>query len=252
MSETLFPRETKDGSRATVETNMKAMDCPEGQTTLRFGDVVCLNGSRYIVKHVNQSGAYCVPETARRVHVETRFGETKDFVKQERGITISKNIEPDCIVQHLSEEVAQNFFARKGTARGVEQQTSQPNEGETEMRKKGQTKRKPRGGLAADAAADAAANGGHVGSLGDVFGFSATGVMRVLGREGLKASQVAAVMKEKGVKASKNTVSIQVNAGKNGVTAGKKGKPVTYPELTKDQIKELVALAPAEEAKEGK
>ncbi len=76
-----------------------------------------------------------------------------------------------------------------------------------------------------------------LGKCGGLFGFAVTAVLRALGKHGATKAQAVAIMAAKKVEVAEATVQIQVCAGR----AGKRGDPA---KLTKEQLVELLALAP--------
>lgn len=102
-------------------------------------------------------------------------------------------------------------------------------------------KDKPASKPAADKSADKTE--GSRGALGEIFGFSVVSVLRRLGKVGVSVAHAREILKAQKITASDTTVSIQISAGKKGKTSGSKGKPVTYAELTKEQVAKLVKSA---------
>ena len=83
---------------------------------------------------------------------------------------------------------------------------------------------------------------------GGLYGFSATSILRRLGKEGVTTARAKAIMAAQKIPAADSTVYIQVAAGRKG--DGKRGEPA---DITKAQLKELLDSAPEPEpAKRGR
>jgi hypothetical protein len=107
-------------------------------------------------------------------------------------------------------------------------------ESEDSMSKKNKTKK-----VKAEKKSKTARKGG---SLGDIFGFAVTAVIRTLGANGVTIKQMQAILDAKKIKMPPASVSVQLGFGRNG-----SDRPLA--ELSKAQIAELVKLAPADDEK---
>lgn len=111
------------------------------------------------------------------------------------------------------------------------------------MAKKQKKERKARGGLAAAALADKPkrqkkekASTGRKNGLGDIMGHSVCAVVRALGQAGVGIKHAEAILATKGITMPPASLSVQLGFGRSG-----KREPAA---LTKEQLKELRALAP--------
>lgn len=74
------------------------------------------------------------------------------------------------------------------------------------------------------------------GALGEIFGFSATSVLRALGKAGVTCKHARAIMKEKGIKISDKSCDTQVSFGRCNTR--------TPAPITPTQLTELRECAP--------
>jgi hypothetical protein len=139
-----------------------------GLTPLRLGDVIDLDGELCVVDYVNDCRARVRPVLAATVQVKTRFGKEAQFERASRSVNIARNVEREAILERLGEAGLKKLLASR-TARRSESDGGPATESETNERittmaaklraLKGEKKtRKPRGGLAADMAAEGASS----------------------------------------------------------------------------------------------
>lgn len=222
---------------------------------LQEGDILELDGRRYMVDYVNDSRVRCVPLDRVEVEVATLGGESASFSKHGHPVNIATTIESSRLLERTGLRGLKEFLAAKASRRKKTVEAKQLKEESTDdMARKTKdttsTTPKPRGGLAADARrakesakpdkqkapkpekkpADSAK-----GKLGQVMGHSTCSVIRRLGKEGASKLRIIAILAAVGVTASPATVAIQRGWGKSG-----KEKAA---ELTGDQIKELLGHA---------
>lgn len=254
---------------------------PAGMTTLRVGDVLELEGELFVVDYMNDCRARCRPVLGQTVKLKTVLGETAEFESHRASVNIAVHAEPGFVLERLGADglaellATQQSARRRGAVGGVEEtRTSERNERILTMASKLRTLKgekkitKPRGGLAADMASDAAAGAAPAkrtrkpkaeaspesgephskGKLGEIMGFSVVSVIRTLAKAGASSARVRGIMEARGVPVKPATVQIQVSSGRSGKFGG---KPVTYADLTEAQKEELLGLA-SEPAKEDK
>jgi uncharacterized OsmC-like protein len=238
------------------------METRTNQVWLAPGDVLSLSGGAptHVVDFVNDSRARCVPVRAKVKVIHALEGDVT-VVAQGDAVNIATNVSSEFVVERFGSLAKAKDFLLREKARQEAELKQQNQEKEKVMaRKKSaestETKtrtRKPRGGLAAQLAESKESkdrevkdspepNGHRVGSLGGVFGHSATSVMRALGAAGCSNARIGAILEAKGVAAKKSTVTIQGGRGRSG----RGGAPA---ELSKAELKELMDLA-AEPVKE--
>lgn len=246
---------------------------PAGMVTIRAGDVIEIDGELMVCDMVNDCRARFRPVLGQTVRVETRFGKQSEFTVDRGSVNIATHVEPESIVERLGEGGLKEFLAsqtarRRGAVAGGAEETNDKYERLIIMAAKlralkGEKKTtKARGGLAADAANAAAETGTSAkrqrtrkvasaspsasgaepshsrGKLGQLLGFSVVSVIQRLGKEGVNIAHAQAIVKAQGIPAKPATVAQNVRLGKNG-----KGKSVAP--LTEEQLKGLIASAPA-------
>jgi hypothetical protein len=139
---------------------------PAGMVRLEPGDITLIGGEPYMAVTVNDCRAWLEPLTKRHVERTTRFGQHVEFDAAGKGVGTSTTREPGDILERRGRKAAEDFLAararrRKGNIDGLAATT---NERTDEMANKlralkGEKKtRKPRGGLAADMAAEGASS----------------------------------------------------------------------------------------------
>jgi hypothetical protein len=148
-----------------------------------------------------------------------------EIVARNNDVYMARGVRP-------SEEIS---IAREKARRAAEEKNAGENESENDMSKKTKGKKGTK--------ETAVARKG--GSLGDIFGFAVTAVIRTLGKEGVTIKQMQAILDAKKIKMPPASVSVQLGFGRNG-----SNRPNA--ELSKAQIAELVKLAPKDEAKPAK
>lgn len=246
---------------------------------LRPGDIIRNQGELWVVDYVNESRASALPVARITKEFAARRFKRAEGVVEEVTVTVAQKPKAESFscrierteilfhvpgyvrgqkvhVEDLPEAIRPVARAKAGPA-----QTTTTERKEDSMTKRGSrngtAKPRARGGLAAvaaDAKTEKTAKEKSLGSLGGIMGHSATSVVRALGKAGVGAAHARAIVAAQGVKMKDSTVGLQLNAGRNGKTGGKDGKPVTYPDLSKADIEKLIASAadPVAEAKEAK
>jgi hypothetical protein len=221
---------------------------PAGMVTLRPGDVLVVAGAMCIAVTVNDCRAVMEPLERVRREVKPRFGEEGETVNfdapgKQKGISV--HCEPGDVLERRGAKGVEEFLAARKARRGKggEAGLETTNDGQqkendmgSKLRKlKGETKRKARGGLAADGAVETKAP--RKGGLGEIYGYSVASVMRRLGKEGIKGNQAMLILEAQKIKASKPGVQTMLFNGRHGVG----GDPAP---LTAEQVKQLIASAP--------
>jgi hypothetical protein len=219
------------------------------QLRLRPGDVFRNGGRLWIVDRTSECGARARVLVGDQVEVVDRWGDRHTFTGgTDKYIHVSLYSDPGLIAERRGAAGLAEFLSAKASRRRVSGKesgastTTEPadggQEGTDSMAKKAKEAKKE----------DAAP---YAGSLGGVFGHAVTAVIRALAKAGASNGHIRAIMAAQKVKVADGTVNIQATAGRNGRSAGKDGKPVTYAELTQAQTKELLGSAedPAEVAK---
>lgn len=179
---------------------------------LRVGDVIAHSGAEWVVEMVNDCRARvrCLSRALRTVK-DGRHDEVHTFRGSAAMMNISNLIEPEEVLRHDTDLVNATNKQQRANTMSTKEKTTPT-----------KTEKKPEN---------------HAGLLGGIFGQSVTSVLRRLGKEGVSTAHAREIMKAQEVETSDITVSIQVNAGRNG-----KGGPPA--ELTAAQIKQLVSSAP--------
>lgn len=198
---------------------------------LRKRDVVRNGGQEWVVDMVNECRARCV-ELGNRGH----------------SISISTQVEPEYFVRRMDPvEFSEQTKTKKGTAE-MKNKTAKQNSKNTSSKNTKVSKTRASSRKNAPVTQEQAPDGANGdskgrGRLGGLLGFSVAAVCRTLGKAGLKARQVQGLMDRLEIKVNPHTVHIQTGAGRNGNMSY--GKPA---ELSKEQLAELIAQVPAEEA----
>lgn len=233
-----------------------------GMVRLEVGHVVQRDGGPVVVVKAGPSGAIALPlagggvkefEVLDGYDTNEETGEVTERKKvtknaKARAVRISGNV-PKHLVLGRKDEAWMDEFLRTGKAAGpqggdgaakTETNTTNTKEDETMRKNKpvstAKAARKP-------ASKTSGTNGeASKGALGGVMGFSTTSVLRRLGREGATVAQARGIMDKLKVKAADATVQINVALGR------RKDCKDTIAELTAAQVKELMAMAPAEPA----
>jgi hypothetical protein len=238
-----------------------------GNIRLQRGDLIRASGIYFMVVMANPSRALIVATEGREVQVVNRVtGEQQaSFTAPGKDESISRDLPKESLVARLGETGFMEFLGGLSVLRrralGLDAIIINETKGQDSMKTPDENGggELPKGGLVAEAIR---AGGGKTktpkakkekktkedtgarGALGAIMGNSVVAVLRTLGREGVTTPHARAIVKAQGIKCADATVSIQVSAGRNGKTAGKDAKKVTYAELTQAQIKELKASAP--------
>lgn len=201
---------------------------------LRKRDVVRHAGQEWVVDMVNECRARCIQLDCRS-----------------NVVSLSTRLEPECFVRRLDPSQFHAVTKNKNTETKKEteemktktaKQDSKTSKSRASSRKTTPVTEKP-APTPAEATPAAASNDKGRGRLGGLLGFSVAAVCRTLGANGLKARQVQSLMDRLQIKVNPHTVHIQTGAGRNKNMSY--GKPA---ELTKEQVQDLVAQIPAEEA----
>lgn len=226
--------------------------CP-GDRWRRVGDVDEIDDRRQVCVRITESSAVYV--SMRRVHAqftEPGTGKVKTVNGRETNLCRCCASRPNGNkpITRLTEQELTDFLAGKVPAGVDDNQAGQEND--SNMKNRSTTP--ARGGLAAanrETKTGKAKNGNEPhsrGKLGELMGHSVVAVLRRLGHEGVTAAQARGIMKERKIKASDTTVSIQVSKGANI----KKSDDPALAKLTGEQLKELKSQIPPEPKKEEK
>lgn len=144
---------------------------PAGMVSVKPGDVLMVRGQRAIAVMVNDCRARMEPLDRQHNKVKTRFGQEVEFDSPGRTSDRCVHAELGDILERRGESGVREFLAARNAGRrkvGSMAETGNNNDEGKEtgidmaakLRKlKGETKRKARGGLAADMAADAGKSG---------------------------------------------------------------------------------------------
>jgi hypothetical protein len=237
---------------------------------LRPGHLVALDGlspePSHVVDYVNDSRARCSPLKGGRVHVITPLvGQPKVVEDKPDSVNVATVLPGERVVGWIHPNKL-NDYLTEAAARRKEQRQAASQSKQTEAENMKTEKRKARGGLAAtvtsngttdkprrgrppgkakEAKAKKTETNGtkSKGALGEIHGHSVVSVIRRLSTEVESPQRIIDILKAHGTTAHENTVKIQYNRGRKG-----EGSPA---DLSKEQVKELLALAP-EPAKEAK
>lgn len=232
-------------------------DLPDHFWTAR-GDIIRIDDEPHMVDFVNDCRTRCLLNRKKAVEFETMGDKKVSFSRPAGHKNVSRRLPIELLIQRTGEKGYQTFLADKRSRRQEPEQTSDATEPQTETNEddmKNATKRPARGGLAADVRDAKAAEAKSkkkttpkakgtkkpsTGRLGEIFGHSATSVMRALGKAGCKAKEVEAIMKAKKINSTSGSIAAQTWDGQKGLG--------TIAPLTREQIKELRDLVPSEPA----
>lgn len=200
--------------------------CPPGQVTLQVGDLIQIDRGPAVVIERNDSCAKVLRLMGKTKVIVNRFtGEPVEITTNPQPERMCMHVDRVMRLKHLTDEEYQDFLDHhqpRAVAGGKQLTTHAATENEV-MAVKTFRKKVTQSSV-------------KRGKNENLFGFSATAVLRRLGKEGVTVETATKIFKALKVKVSPVTITAWIGNGKRG----QYGAPAS---LTGEQLKSLLAKA---------